>query len=716
MDNPDHYRDFFKGQWVYDVVGVTIAKNNGEMIQLLALRRALKQDLEDFEAAGFKSGDAREKMNCFVELVQAMVYDYGFLRTRHYAETCLAATEKRLREIVSEVRAPDDAARRKKPHEVYVTFGTEAGLQRALETFEVSALRRWYANVTGYDSDAVPLDFEGTVLEVRKPVEPSEVCWQNSGVGSVEQVLRVFCSWCVTGLMLALFVHLAVVFSTNTFPFAASVFITVVNTGLPTFLKNLTDAVERHKDYGDVQDSMFLKLIVSRFVNTAIAVFVAYNARTRLSKPALEQVMLILLADAFLSPLLRVLDPWDTFLRYVSAPRMQTQRGANRFWRGAEWHIAERYTDVAKTLFVGAFYAAALPSGIFVTSAAIVTTFFADRYCLLRRWRRVPEIDAQLAKRMIGIVSFIVFLHFWASMAFFMNWGVYSEGPDENYPESPERMYETSNCFEYLLGCRPSPGSGGHKNFTKAQRIVYAIYRPLGFIAFGLTLYLTVGVVLKRALFAFCSGVTDHSQDETNPISFRTVKHIELYVPLVQRLELPRPLIAALVTNVPQEYLHVELKNLTPRELASSCLATASEIVDLLPENRKHQAEQAVKDLFGTVTYYEKEPTQTPLSLGTPLSSRPVPNNRLSTLTATSPYSPSDGLPDQDQTPIAMYAAPPVFFQTEQSYVDQPVFMPPAPPRLPPGWSVQRDPSGQIYYLDDVHKTTSWDPPTIGSS
>jgi hypothetical protein len=48
------------------------------------------------------------------------------------------------------------------------------------------------------------------------------------------------------------------------------------------------------------------------------------------------QVVVILLADAFTTPLLRVCNIYDFLLRKVVAPRMTTQADMNVFYQGVE--------------------------------------------------------------------------------------------------------------------------------------------------------------------------------------------------------------------------------------------------------------------------------------------------------------------------------------------------------------------------------------------
>ena len=43
-----------------------------------------------------------------------------------------------------------------------------------------------------------------------------------------------------------------------------------------------------------------------------------------------------------------------------------------------------------KTVFVGLFYSAIVPTGLVVTAVAMVTLYWVDKYSLLRLWKRPP--------------------------------------------------------------------------------------------------------------------------------------------------------------------------------------------------------------------------------------------------------------------------------------------------------------------------------------
>ena len=44
------------------------------------------------------------------------------------------------------------------------------------------------------------------------------------------------------------------------------------------------------------------------------------------------------------------------------------------------WNLAERYTDIIKTLFVGIFYSPIIPTALIITSLAMITAYVCDKY------------------------------------------------------------------------------------------------------------------------------------------------------------------------------------------------------------------------------------------------------------------------------------------------------------------------------------------------
>jgi hypothetical protein len=63
----------------------------------------------------------------------------------------------------------------------------------------------------------------------------------------------------------------------------------------------------------------------------------------------------------------------------------------NSYFRPKAWSLAERYTDLTKSLFLALFYSAVLPSGLLIAAVGFMVHFWADKYCLLRAWAQPPQ-------------------------------------------------------------------------------------------------------------------------------------------------------------------------------------------------------------------------------------------------------------------------------------------------------------------------------------
>ena len=601
--DPDAYREFFSKTWGDDIVAVTITKDNGGLLQLLATRKAYLQDLEDMaEGRVAEDGD----LGAAGKALQPLVYGLGLLKSPDYARRELAKVHEQIADYVAE---SSGARAWSKPRRVVVTFATEASLERALQTFEVSAVRRLFSNWTGIELDDTPIDFEGTVLQVTKPVEPSEILWHNSHYRALDRILRMAATFGITAAGLVAIYSVASAVQKKFPGFGPAILVPLVNAALPPVLSALSRALEKHKEFGNAQDALFVKLTLARWFNTVLILFVTNSPRTRMATDTISGVMIVLLSDAFFTPLLNLFDPFDLFMRYVVAPRQATQRAMNRLWVGADWNIAERYTDIAKTLFVGLFYAAACPAGLLVTAAALLNHFLVDRYCLLRLWRRKPDFDDQLSKRNIGIISIVVIVHVAASIEFFMNWGL-REGHtcDDDDAQCDEDKYQ--KCIGFIRGrnnknaCRLRQGSDDWDGLNDVERFVLSVFPPIGLLAIAVGLWNFIGVHVYAFLVGFLCGETYGDDDGIVPISFRDLPNVEVYVPVVPHpLAGEMPLIAADVTGVPRNLLPI-LPGVDP---ATQTVCSRDFVRAIVPSEVAHDdavLDQVIADIFGKVSYY----------------------------------------------------------------------------------------------------------------
>lgn len=68
------------------------------------------------------------------------------------------------------------------------------------------------------------------------------------------------------------------------------------------------------------------------------------------------------------------------------------------------------------------FFAVPLPSGLFITSFAMLSTYFVDKYSLLRLWRRPPQLNGALSVIARNFFAVSVWAHVCVSRIYFANW------------------------------------------------------------------------------------------------------------------------------------------------------------------------------------------------------------------------------------------------------------------------------------------------------
>lgn len=182
--------------------------------------------------------------------------------------------------------------------------------------------------------------------------------------------------------------------------------------------------MEIHHTDGDLQSSILLKLIVTRCINGTFFVFWV-NRENIYSIDALEAIQNILIAENF-AILIRLSNLPDILKRYTLSMFDVTQTELNSKWQGAEWTLAERYSDCLKNIFFTLFYCIPLPSLFFLAFLTFVNTYFVDKYSLYRLWKRKPANGESIGKISRHFLTFSVFAHIIMAIFFFSNWPVRS--------------------------------------------------------------------------------------------------------------------------------------------------------------------------------------------------------------------------------------------------------------------------------------------------
>jgi hypothetical protein len=115
------------------------------------------------------------------------------------------------------------------------------------------------------------------------------------------------------------------------------------NLAFPEFAKLIT-LWEAHPTESKLQTSMYFKVALFRWVNTAIVItFITPFTHTLAAEDGLiPQISAIFFAEIVTTNLIQLTDVWGHFQRHVLAPRMVTQDTMNICFQGLEVELAER--------------------------------------------------------------------------------------------------------------------------------------------------------------------------------------------------------------------------------------------------------------------------------------------------------------------------------------------------------------------------------------
>jgi hypothetical protein len=279
----------------------------------------------------------------------------------------------------------------------YVSYETEEGQRAALNALTVGTFQ---AHFDRANSLPVANRFRGqNVLRVEESTEPSAIRWADLGITTTRKYLQRAVSYTLTGGVIvgAAYAVYAVNLRSKIW---AALLISVFNTLIPITCYIL-NSIESHASDGNRQMSLYLKIAVARWTNTAVIIFIVTPFTESLSSDLLFQVYTVLLADMISYPLFRLLDPVGNLKRFFVAPLCgrANQAEMNGWMSGTEWSLAERYTDVTKTMFLAFWYAAVFPLSYAFCFVATLLNYSVDKICLLRFWARHPRTGLQVARK-----------------------------------------------------------------------------------------------------------------------------------------------------------------------------------------------------------------------------------------------------------------------------------------------------------------------------
>ena len=176
-------------------------------------------------------------------------------------------------------------------------------------------------------------------------------------------------------------------------------------------------------------------------------------------------------------------DVTASLTRLVDAPRLvkrqvvsrlaapPTQKHFNDLFGPTKWDLAERYSDVIKTLFLCLFYISIMPTGLFWAALAFFIAYWSDKYCLLRTWERPPELDYKMSIMARFVLEWTLVAHL--AVTFFL----YSKWPFIDLQTDMEKLYTEDQkllVLFYLLGTLGAIAFFGIKQFGEASYVMFS--------------------------------------------------------------------------------------------------------------------------------------------------------------------------------------------------------------------------------------------------
>jgi len=367
--HPDEWRDFFAKYADKQVTACTICLDNAYLVRSLMSRRILLNRIKKFLPDVNFDNDG----------------DFQKALAAHEAEN--PSKNNALQKLASKLEVVTDKIKtlQKKDYKVkrvFVTFETEEAQHTALAALQSGRVQLWRQGT----SDCAPESlFQGKTLAVAEAEEPTSIRYLDLQVGTLTSILQSTFTFILTIGMIAISDYAIVVTREKRGTIVAGNLTSALNFLFPFILKRLMMAFEQHKSESAWQTSLYLRLTLFRWFNTAILARLYTPFKSTLGGKSIDllpAISGILLSELWLTPLLSYLDLWGTFQKHFVAPRAQSQAQMNLAFKGSYYNLAERYTSFTKVVFLCYMYCALNPLSFFVCGGILLIQFYMDKFAL----------------------------------------------------------------------------------------------------------------------------------------------------------------------------------------------------------------------------------------------------------------------------------------------------------------------------------------------
>ncbi|RLN51945.1 hypothetical protein BBJ29_002933 [Phytophthora kernoviae] len=171
--------------------------------------------------------------------------------------------------------------------------------------------------------------------------------------------------------------------------------------------------------------------------------------------------------------------------------RQDTQRDLETLYRGPKFDLAARYAQSLTSIFITYLFSAGMPLLHFIGFAAMMMTYWADKFTFLRIARSPPLYDSKVATAAGSLLPYAVLMHCLVAMWMFSNDRIFESESDAFADTSP------SNSTS-------SPGDG-IPLFDVADRgqLISRVTRPQVVVLFAFFVAGCAIIILRTVLFEY---------------------------------------------------------------------------------------------------------------------------------------------------------------------------------------------------------------------
>jgi len=459
---------------------------------------------------------------------------------------------------------------------VFVIFETEEAKRDVINKLSIGILDKLRKNVTALGNKNY-LFRSKYILDVFEPEEPSAIRWENLDTKFKHRFFWVSINLFVLACMLGLICF--IIRSVNEKDVILGSFvIALFNTAFPMFSKIMTN-MEAHSSEGDFQTSLYVKIAFFRFVNYVIVIdlitgFTLYLVDT--DDGLLIRVYANFFALLVTSNAIQFIDIFGFLNRHILGPRAPDQDSMNLLFQGAKWDLSERYTNMSNNIFLCFFYCTLYPACFFMSSIALLVTYFVDKYSITRIWARAPHCGTSISKinKVIFspaalIVMSVMCSYFWSGFPYdnlcedgtiietyigvhFINETSFTES---EYLTIHQNQTSYKFCNQNLFKTASFPAlsrfQGDSKWMTKDQELITDIFGYTSILVIGLVL-LQLSVYAFKSFFDAFKGITRFHGQHFD-IKFSEVRSRCAYIPQVTSTRFPHPLLATDIHDIDDE-------------------------------------------------------------------------------------------------------------------------------------------------------------------